>query len=64
MLGTDPLHLQHVGHLLESALQVLATLHQIFDVVNVGEVNLQSLEKLSLAFGQIAVGQHGQKISR
>ena len=40
VLRPDPLHLQHVGHLLEAALQVLATLHQIFYVVNVGEVNL------------------------
>ena len=64
VLGSDPFNLQHIRHLLEAALQVLATLHQIFDVVNVGEVDLQSLEKLSLAFGQVAVGQHGQEISR
>ena len=49
---------------LQTPFQILATLHQIFDVVNVGEVDLQSLEKLSLAFGQVAVGQHGQEISR
>merc|ERR1712227_1126234 len=64
VLWPDPLHLQHVCHLLQAPLQILAALHQILHVVDVGEIDLQSLEKFSFPFWQIAVSEHGQEISK
>ena len=63
MLGTDPLDLQHVRHLLESALQVLARLHQVLEVVNVREVELEILEKLGLALGKVLVRQDAEEVA-
>ena len=45
---------------LESALEILARLHQILDVVDVGEVHLQQLEEFSLGLGQVLIGQQVQ----
>ncbi len=42
---------------LKSALEVLAGLHQIFDVVHVGEVELQKFKEFALSFRQILVCQ-------
>ena len=56
-------YLEHVRNLLEATLEVLATLHKILDVVDVGEVDLERLEELRLALGKVAVGQHGQQVA-
>ena len=53
VLRPDPLHLQLVGQLLQAALQVLARLHQVLDVVHVGEVELQVFEERFLCLGQV-----------
>ena len=34
-------YLEHVRNLLETTLEVLATLHKILDVVDVGEIDLE-----------------------
>jgi hypothetical protein len=41
MLGPDALNLQLVGHFLKAAFEVFAGLHQVLDVVHVGEVELE-----------------------
>ena len=57
MLWTNPFNLQHVGNLLQSSLQVLATLHQILHIIDVGEVKLQGLKELVLPLWQVDVCQ-------
>ena len=57
------LDLEHVGHLLQAALQVLARLHQVLEVVDVREVELEVLEKLGLALGQVLVGEDAEKVA-
>ena len=42
---------------LKSPLQVLTTLHEILDVVNLREVYVEGLEELCLALGEVHVGQ-------
>lgn len=53
MLRSDPLHFKLVGKLLQTALQVLARLHQVLDVVHVGKVQLQALKECLLRLGQV-----------
>ena len=40
---------------LEAAFEILAALHEIFDVIDVGEIHLESVEELGLALGQVGV---------
>ena len=37
-------YLEHIRNLLETTLEVLATLHKILDVVDVGEIDLEQGE--------------------
>ena len=46
VLAPDPLHLQLVGHGLEAAHEVVCAEHEVLDVVQVGEVDLQRLQEL------------------
>ena len=46
---------------LQPTLEIFATLHEIFDIINVWEVNLEGLEKLSLSLRQICVGEEAEK---
>jgi hypothetical protein len=45
---------------LKSALEVLAGLHEVLDVVHVGEVELQNLEEVALRLRQVLVRQEIQ----
>ena len=48
---------------MEASLQVFARLHQIFHVVDVGEVDLERLEELCLALGQLGVGEDAEQVA-
>ena len=63
MLRSYPGNLELIGHLLQPALEVLARLHQVFDVVDVGEVQLEQLEKLALRLRQVLVGQQVEEVA-
>ena len=60
---TPTAYLQHIRNLLEASLQVLAGFHQILNVVDVGKVNLQDLEELSLPVGEVVVGENAEQIT-
>ena len=49
-------YIEHVRNLLETTLEVLATLHKILDVVDVGEIDLERLKELSFSLRQVDVG--------
>ena len=57
MLRSNPFNLQHVGHLLKTTLQILAALHEILDIIDVGEVELESLKELILPLRQVDICQ-------
>ena len=61
-MNTDKKYLQHVSDLLQASLKVLTALHQVFDVVDVREVDLEKLEELCLAVGKIDVGEDAEQI--
>lgn len=63
MLGSDALDLELIGHLLETALEVLGALHEVLDVVHVGEIKFQDLEELALGLGQRLVGEELEEVS-
>ena len=53
MLGADSPHFEFVGELLEAALQILARLHQVLDIVHVREVELQVFKECFLCLGKV-----------
>lgn len=63
MLRTDPLHAQIVGHILQPALQILTTLHQIFDVVNAWKKQIQQSKKLRFTRRQRATRQQLEQVA-
>ena len=46
---------------LQTTLEVLAALHEVFDVVDLGEVDVEGLKELGLALGQVHVGQQAEE---
>ena len=46
---------------LEAAFKILAALHEILDVVDIGEIDLEGLKELGLTLGQVGVGQQTAK---
>ena len=56
-------HLKHVGHLLQPSLEIFAGLHEIFDIVDVGKVDLERLEELSFALRQLGVGEDAEQVA-
>jgi hypothetical protein len=53
-------YLQHVRHLLQATFEIFAGLHEIFDIINIGEIDLESLEELRLSLGQLGVGEDAE----
>ena len=49
VLGSDAVNVEHFSKLVEAAVQVVAELHQVLDVVHGGEVNLRSTVTYLLA---------------
>ena len=63
MLGPDPGDFQLVGDLLQAALEVFARLHEVLDVVDVGEVRLELVEEVGFSLGQVLVGQQVDEVT-
>ena len=57
-------YLQFIGHFLQTSLQVLTALHQILDIINVGEVDLQQVKKVSLLRWHVGVGQDFEHVTK
>ena len=64
MLGSYAQDLEFISDLLEAALEVLAGLHQVLDIVDVGKVELKELKKLALRLGQILVRQEVEQVPK
>jgi hypothetical protein len=56
-------HLKHVGHLLQPSLEIFTGLHEIFDIVDVGKVDLERLEELGFALRQLGVGEDAEQVA-
>ena len=63
MLRTYAGEMQLVRHLLEAALEALATLHEVLDVVNRRKIYLETLEKLVLILRNDLLGQQLQQVA-
>eukprot|EP00964_Phaeocystis_antarctica_P049726 scaffold28807_cov67-Phaeocystis_antarctica.AAC.18 len=63
VLGPDALHLQVLGQLVEPALEVLTRLHQVLDVVDLREVELELIEELVLLEGQRPAREHLEQVA-
>lgn len=63
MLNTDSFNAQVVGNILEATLQVLATLHQKFDVIEAGEENVEKLKKFSFLGRKDSASQNFQEVT-
>ena len=64
VLRSNAGNLQLVGYLLQPALQVLAALHEVLDIVHVGEVEAESFEELPLGLWQVLCCQQVQEVSK
>jgi hypothetical protein len=60
--GPDALHVQRLRQLVEPAVQVVAELHQVLDIIQSGEVGPQQVEKLVLARRQILAREQLQQV--
>lgn len=47
MLWTNPLHIQYFRELVQAAMKIVAKLHEVFYVKDVGEVDLQATSTIN-----------------
>ncbi len=64
MLGANASHLELIGHLLQAALEVLAALHKVLDIVHVGEEELEAFKELTLRLGQVSRCEQVQEVAK
>ena len=64
MLRADSLHVQRLCQLVQSAVQIIAKLHQVLDVVERGEEETQEMEELGLVCGERRGGAHLEQVSK
>jgi len=64
VLGPDTVNLQQLSHLLKTAFETLAGLHEILDVVDAGEVEAEQREKILLILWQILTCEDLEEVSK
>ena len=63
MLRSDSEHVQQLCDLAESSVQIGARVHEILDVVDDGEIELQQREKVVLLAGQRRAGENLEQVA-
>lgn len=64
MLGANTLNLKVFCQLIQTSLQVLAALHEVFDVIDAREVLVHQLKELSLLSWQWRARQQLQQVPK
>jgi hypothetical protein len=58
----DTLHVEELGELVQAAVQAVAELHEVLDVVDGGEVNLHEPEEAGLRVGEGVAGEDLEQV--
>jgi len=58
----NPLHLQQLCKLVQTAVKAVAELHEVLDVIYSGEIHVYQIEELPLRIGQILTRQELQQV--
>jgi len=62
MANPNPLDLQQLGKLVQTAVKAVAELHEVLDVIYGGEIHVDQIEELHLRIGQILTRQELQQV--